>query len=238
MPQSPLHVAGTGSGSSIIPASARRARSLADRLRAAIPEKLEPGRMFFHIVAVSAAGVLSWYVDDAWWRSMLLIAALALGALYECIRTRTSGWLANKLNQIKVRDNERHTRAASMDFMLGLALSFLLFERDVLLAAIMVTAWCDPMARFAGVTMGKCRWPGSRKTLEGSIICGMIAAVIGCVCLPPLSLEVMAALGVTVMCAELIPQKQRRTRFGVILTPADNFYIPLAAGLVLTLSRS
>lgn len=241
MPQPQTRPAETGSGPAFIPVtpvspiSASPVASATPLAAKSFLARIECKRMLFHILAISLTGFLCQVITDPRWRGGILIFALALCALCEYARTRWTGGLARLVRKITVREQELNTRSATMDFLLGLALSFLLFREDILATAVYITAWCDPMARLIGVSIGQYRWPRSRKTIEGSVTCGVLASGIAALCLRPIPLSGMVTVGVVTMLVELMPQRVYRTRFGEFVTPADNFFIPLACGCALSL---
>lgn len=234
MPQSENDLAGTVSDSATMTSEVPAPASALQPIESEPRPRPEWVRLFFHILSISLAGYLCQWIEDPLWRAGLLAGFLALFSLYEIARTRWSGWFADQLNRVVVRPQERRTRAASMDFMLGLALSFLLYRDRDLVTAVYVTAWCDPLARLVGVTFGRHRWPRSRKTVEGSLGCLVTAMIVASVCQPHLSLPILFGVGLAALTVELVPQWTWRTRWGEILSPADNFFITVAVGAALT----
>ena len=62
-----------------------------------------------------------------------------------------------------------------------------------------------------------------------------VALTIAAICLPSLSMFSLLVAACAAAVAELTPQRLYQTRLGDILSPADNFFIPLACGMVLSL---
>ncbi len=190
-------------------------------------------RMLFHVVGMCTAAILCLVIEDPYWRGGLCIFALVLAVLYELGRKSRNNWFGRLCNRPIVREHEVDTRAASTDFGIAMAVMAMFFQPTVAAIAFLVAALADPMARLWGMRFGRRRWFGSKKTVEGSLACFAVAATV--ILMASSSLSVAAGLGVAAiaMAAELIPQTAINTRFGKLLTPCDNFYVPLLTGAVM-----
>ena len=189
--------------------------------------------MAFHVLSIAAAAYLCTAVTDELWRYYLIIGALALGSLYELMRMRFGGLFSWLFGFLQGREEEKQTRTASMDFVVAMSISAGLFSPRIAATSFMVVALADPFARIFGISFGSVRWPGSRKTIEGSAACFVVSffTVMSCLQDVPKPFCALAALVATI--AELLPQKVFRTYFGLVATPCDNFYIPIGTAALL-----
>lgn len=190
-------------------------------------------RLAFHVSGITLAAFLCRVIEDPLWKGGLCIAALLLALTYEYGRKFPRTRFGRLCNQAQVREIEVGTRAASTDFGIAMAVIATHFSAPVAATAFLVAAYADPIARLWGMHFGRLRWFGGKKTVEGSIAAFSVAACV--VFLSGLGLSFWAGLAVAAVAvaAELIPQAVIDTRFGRLLTPCDNFYIPLATALSL-----
>ncbi len=216
---------------------------------------------FTSVISVLASRQIPWPVSPELGLSYsahqlsgwLLAGSLALFAWYELLRCRPrlkafmrswifwplTRWMVWTANRIKVRPHEIGTRSSSLDFLAGLGIIWVLCPLWVLASACFITAWADPFARVIGKRYGKVKWPFGSKTVEGSLTCFAIAAVISFTVLHwfygPDARVIVCALfvGVATALAELIPQWPKEPRPGDMLSPADNFWLILSSGFAL-----
>lgn len=191
-------------------------------------------RLAFHVLAISAAAVVCLFVTDPAWRLGLVGTALVLATLYELLRKLRGTAVGKALNGLRVRPREVRTRAASTDFVWAMSLCAYLFSPHVAATAFFVTAFADPMARLFGIYFGTVRWHRrTKKTVEGSIGFFLIAVTVIILHRPAPSLPVAVTAAVVATLAELRDQRVRMTRFGPILPPSDNFWIPVCTATTL-----
>lgn len=192
--------------------------------------KVEKGRMLFHVLAMSLAAILCLVLDDPHWRGGLTIGALSLAVLYELLRKTT--FFRAKFNSL-VRDKEVHTRAASTDFLIAMAICAFAFSPRVAATAFLVTAFADPMARLFGVYFGTVRWSNSRKTIEGSVGFVLVAFAVIVTMVEP----VWQTATVTAFLAAWVERHSNEriieTWFGLLRMPSDNATIPLTVSVML-----
>ncbi len=108
--------------------------------------------------------------------------------------------------------------------LVGIFVSFLAFERNIALAAVLVITWGDAASAVFGKLWGRHRFPWSRKTLEGTLA-GIMFAFVAQLFFVPWLPALLAA--VIAMLFESLDLKK--------LHLDDNILIPLIAGLSLFL---
>lgn len=211
----------------------------------------EPVRFAFHTVGISAAGVLAALLGEvlAGGAALVLVVVCVIGEALRASKKATEwpSWtiiapLARAAHRVEVRDHEKGTRTATLDFALALLIIWGTCPLQVVVVACFITAWCDPLARVVGQNWGKHKLPFGKKSYEGSATCWFIASVVAFVGLSisiGVSLPVLLGallVGVCTTLAELIPQWCFKTRLGTVITPADNFWLVLISGLSLALT--
>ena len=195
--------------------------------------KPEWRRLFFHVGACTLAGILCRFIDDPYWRGGLVITALVGTLLHEYLIKGGQGWLARKMKLIE-RRREHRTRTAGTDFIVAMSVSAFVFRPDVACAGFLVTALADPAARLFGTQLTATPRVDRRKTIEGSagfLLVAMIAVTLSFV---TENLAIIFAASFAGMLAERPRQRVIKTWFGPVMTPADNFWIPIVVSTVLT----
>jgi dolichol kinase len=195
--------------------------------------KPEWRRLFFHVGSCSLAAVLCRYIEDPYWRGGLTILALIGTLIYEYFVKGRDNWLGRQMQAI-LRRKEHRTRSAGTDFIIAMSICAFAFDEKIVCAAFLVTAWADPAARLFGTYLTALPRIDRRKTIEGSIGFLGIAWLVLTLSMLPETWQVTAPAAVAGMIAELPRQRTMKTWFGSILTPADNFWIPIVVSTVLT----
>ncbi len=236
----------------MMPTASQEAVALGPVSKESTSKKLvqEPVRFVFHSLGISLAGVLAFLLpnDLAGLAAISLVVTCLIG---ESLRAseRFLNWpwwtilgpLTRITHRVDVRENEVGTRTATLDFSVGLYIAWGTCPLWAVAAACLVTAWADPLARVVGKRWGSIKWPGSKKTLEGSGTCFFVTTLICTFVLAgqgvqgPVVLAVSIIAGVMTTLAELIPQWPKKPRPGDILTPADNFWLVIVAAATLTI---
>lgn len=195
--------------------------------------KVELPRKIWHVLSISGAAWLSFLLEGYWLRiGVATVSFVAFYAFERIYRRYNLNWF-----RAVEREAERNGRRSAVpDFLAALVLGTIFFPPEVLTTALLVTAWCDPAAAFIGqATERPTRWSGSRKSVEGTVICFMVAATVVLV-RDPVS-EIWVPLSVAFVAATTELQTKQRIlktgRFAGWLTPADNFWITISSGMVL-----
>lgn len=207
-----------------------RAAAIDARINTAIPQWK---RMLFHVLAISLTAALSTVIIQPYVRGGIITFCLLLALAYEYGRKSRNNWFGRLCNKPIVREHEAHTRAASTDFGIAMAIVAMFYSPAIGVTAFLVAAWADPVARLVGQRLGRCRWPRSKKTLEGSLAGFLVAACLVRATYPGLAPTTIATVAALAMAVELIPETIIHTRFGPLLTPVDNFYIPVCTAATL-----
>jgi len=195
--------------------------------------KPEWRRLFFHVGACSLAAFLCRFIDHPYWRGGLVIVALVGTVLHEYLIKGGDGWLARKMKLIE-RRREHRTRTAGTDFIVAMSVSAFVFTPEIACAGFLVTALADPAARLFGTYLTATPRVDRRKTVEGSVGFLLIAMIAVTLSFVTENLTVIFASAFAGMLAERPRQRTIKTWFGPILTPADNFWIPIVVSTVLT----
>ena len=198
-------------------------------------QRLELPRAGWHVLAVGVWGVAALaihyqavpllhpdsarkaFVFAVWW-------GFATMVVWEALRRQFPALNRTPVLRLVLRSHERVREVTTATyFMLALLVCIKAFEMDTIAAAIFVTACADPAARIVGTAMGRHRWPRSKKSVEGSLGCFAVTAVIVLLVVGrPVS---AVSAGALVAAAELvIPAFLPRFL-------DDNFWIPVACGL-------
>ena len=134
------------------------------------------------------------------------------------------------LGRIFFRDEEQSAESAAVPYQISSLLTLILFPKMIACGAILTLALADPFSAFVGIRYGTHRYPGSRKSIEGSLAFGVTSFVIFTALIADtgasaghggagLVAALIIATGATLI--ELAP-----------LPVDDNFSIPLLTGLV------
>ncbi len=185
------------------------------------------GRKFFHLFG--GLGLLSLYFLIGRERIFFVYAALVAGVLaVDIARLKLSAFnrfFYSHFNSF-IRKNEEEKLTGTVPYVLGVALSLLLYRTDIAAAAVCFLAFGDVAATSIGERFGKTKISGS-KSLEGTlgfaataITAGFLLALVGL----PLMHGLVLAGALTAAAVELLP-----------LPVNDNLVIPLASGGIMEL---
>ncbi|MBN2453915.1 hypothetical protein JXB11_00040 [Candidatus Woesearchaeota archaeon] len=186
---------------------------------------LEIRRQAFHI----AVGLFSVFLISyglAGWEFFALVAVA--GSIVSLISTKRrlpiiSWFLAAFERKDKIPGK------GAIFFMVGIALSLLLFEEEIALASVMILTLGDSLSHLFGRFFGKVKHPwNSYKLIEGTLL-GFAAGAIGAAAFVPwIEAIIASAIAMTVEGFEL------RFRSRAV---DDNLIIPLVAGAVIYVLR-
>ncbi|MFQ5702077.1 MAG: diacylglycerol/polyprenol kinase family protein [Acidobacteriota bacterium] len=158
----------------------------------------------------------------------LLVLFLAIMVTLEYARFHRPGvnrWVFDHFRDF-TKEKERNRTSSTTQFLLACLLTILLFDKGVALAAMLLLVFGDPVAEIIGTRWG--RTPLMGKSLEGTL--GGLTA-----CL--LSMIPLAATGTGPTPSVLILGAFAAALFELLPSPLDdNFIIPLASGIVMTLA--
>ena len=213
-------------------------RALADAraLFSSFSARVELPRKLWHCLTITLAAWLAYLIDDYLIRVILTIIALMIGIGFEWLRTRVAIPLIAALHRKKEIEGQRTT---VVDFLAALCIGAVFFEQQVLVAALLITAWCDPAAAFVGQIHPKpTKWPGSKKSVEGTLVCAAVAIGIALFMIPivvPMGAIVVVGIGSAL--AELLSYQHliMKGRFKGCLTPADNFWIVVTTCILIAI---
>ncbi|MCF7920357.1 MAG: SEC59/DGK1/VTE5 family protein [Candidatus Cloacimonetes bacterium] len=163
----------------------------------------------------------------------LLIPLTVLFILVETfrIRHRTVKKIYQNLFGIILRKHELSDFTGAVYVMVSAIICIALFPRNIAFMALSFLAIGDTMAAVAGLSFGKRRLPGSRKSIEGSIGCFVSTFLFGFIYYifdPDLGIA-MSTLAVGALAATLAE--------GWKLALDDNLKIPIIAGIVMYFSN-
>lgn len=188
------------------------------------PRKI--GRRLFHMTVGSFFPVLALFIA----RDTLLVAlgsTTAVALSLELVRLR---WA--RLNRVffrylplALKETEASTLTGASYLLLGAVLAFILFNRDIAVAALLFLSIGDPLAGVVGERFGRHRLFG--RSLEGSLAClagGMLTAVVLWLTHLDIGLLTMAVGVVAATVTELAP-----------LPLDDNLRVPLVSGGIMGL---
>ncbi|MFG1493591.1 diacylglycerol/polyprenol kinase family protein [Halobacteriovorax sp. ZH4_bin.1] len=162
------------------------------------PSKFEPHllRKLVHIFA--GLGIASIYLLsnlDSHKFSIIVLGASALFTLVEILRLKFDGINQVFINSCRgvLRDTEINSFTGTPFFLLGIGLSFFLFDEQIALLATIILSLADPASSFIGIRYGK-RKVMQDRTFEGSYACFLttflIVAIYGLMYFP-LSLKII-----------------------------------------------
>lgn len=139
------------------------------------PSKFEPHILRKLVHVISGLGIVLVYLltnIDSLLFSYVVLGASALFTLIEILRLKLDG-----LNQVFVnacrfilRDSEINGFTGTPLFLLGIGLSFLIFDEQIALLATIILSLADPASSFVGIRYGKRKLLEAR-TFEGSYAC-------------------------------------------------------------------
>ena len=197
------------------------------------------GRLVWHMASISGGAFVGSLIESWWW---LQVSLIILVPILLIISESRPAWLMMVVSRISRAEEEAGWRFTSTDFGLGLAIGWIFYDYSVLLAAMHVTAYCDPMARLCGIKLsgywpcwlGHAKWPRSKKSKAGSLACLLTAAAVILICGFTWWQAVM--IGVVAAVAEFPSQQLVKVGAKMFLTPADNMLLLLATGATLQLT--
>ena len=181
---------------------------------------LQPWRRIFHaITGLVVAGLLVWAPLPQQPLALALVIAAAGALVLDLIRLRVPSVNRRFFRVLKPLASPREARgiASSSWFLVGVALTLLLFPGRVALAAILVLALADPAASYLGRRWGRIRFGSG--TAEGSLTFLGVAA---CILVP------LGGWGPGAVTALLVSAIERAP-----WPLDDNLTIPLVTGLLL-----
>lgn len=185
------------------------------------------GRKFYHMAG--GLFLLGLYLFLGPERAFFTYLLLFLGILaFDLARLRTpsfNAWAFERMGTL-LRAGEAHTLSGSPTYILGVALSLILFELPVAIAAVLFLAFGDVAATIVGESWGKTRFLG--KSFEGTaafVVAAFAAGLVPRLYGLGLSLPVLLAGAVTAAAVEVLTPKRLN----------DNLTIPLISGAIMTL---
>ena len=185
------------------------------------------GRKFFHFLG--GLGLISLYYLFERRDALLCYVVIALAVLaidFTRLRIAALNRFMQKRFSSFIRENEANKLTGTGPYVLGVGLSFFLYQADLATAAILFLACGDVMATTIGERFGRTKIAG-KKSLEGTVAF-FVAAVLSGMMLNLVSIQL--PLGVMLFGAlvatwvELLP-----------LPMNDNLMIPLVSGGVMEL---
>jgi dolichol kinase len=183
----------------------------------------ELNRKVYHMIGGMITPALYLLIPSKPAMTALSFALMALVVGFEVLRLNKpsfSGWIQSHI-AMQVKDSEQRGLAGQGFMQIAYFVVILLFRRDVAVTAMCFLALGDPLAAIVGMSMGRHKIPGTKKSVEGSLACFAACLVasllIGHALLGlPVSLALFGAAWATVL--ELFS-----------LNIDDNFLIPVAS---------
>ena len=181
-------------------------------------------RTFFHVLGGFFLAWIGYFLPFP--ANRLILAAIFLGVLaVEMGRKFSPAWNRFSRNTLGVfmRPWEQYGTTGALAFTGGTALAFVVFPREVAVAALVPLVFGDRAAILAGKGFGRIRIGG--KTLEGSAACFLVSFAAYMILMPffpdpfPQSVPVLALASLIGTAAEALPRPLD-----------DNLTIPLAVG--------
>lgn len=190
------------------------------------PWSQKMGRRLFHMAVGSLFPVLALFVAG----DVLMVAlggttVAALGLELARLRWLHFNQAFFKHLPLALKETEARTFTGATYLLIGSVLAFILFRRDIAVAALLLLAIGDPLAGMVGEKFGKHRFLG--RSLEGSLAClagGTLVAVSLWMVHLDVRLLAMVAGVVAAAVMEMAP-----------LPLDDNLSIPLASGGIISL---
>ena len=198
------------------------------QLSGSSPKGLDPGELKRKGLHVSTFVIPLLYLNHAVSRreaSFALTLAMAVLIVIELARmqTRSFGGFFRDLFRDQLRSHEASALLGGTYEILGFLLCILAFERPVAVAACEFLVLGDAAAALVGKAIG--RYRVFDKTLEGSVACFVVCALVGWALstyAPGLPLRVALAGALAASVFELLP-----------IPLDDNLKIPLSSGLIM-----
>ncbi|MBI4122352.1 MAG: hypothetical protein HY461_03395 [Parcubacteria group bacterium] len=201
-------------------------------------------------------GFLTLWIESVALQGLILITALSLLVLFEYARgagkphhrVRSTGvlpvWMVRLSVLIQnrcIRPHEMRTRSTTTDFLAGIGIAWCCISAESFAVACFVLAFADPAARLVGQAWGRAHpLLGGKKSMAGTAAClfvayGVLLASYTLMMprLPPTMPFTAFFIALIATAAELIPQWPRAPRPGEIISPSDNFWMPLLVGFAL-----
>jgi dolichol kinase len=189
---------------------------------------LETRRNLFHlIVGILIVAAYYYMLIDIW----VVLGAVLVGFLISAASKKRPlpviQWFLDRFEREGDIDAGIPGRGA-LSFGVGLLLTMILFERDVVLAAITIFIIADSVSPLVGMRFGRIRHPLSgEKFLEGNMA-GFLAAFLGAMLfVSPVEAFLASLFAMTIEAIDFI----KGTRI------EDNITIPLVAGITVMLLR-
>lgn len=190
---------------------------------ASISQRIQWPRRFFHMgggFLTLAIYMTGFSTDIALLICLPLLLTLVVSDLIRLHHNRFNKWFLGKFGAL-MRSHEAHTLHSGSLFFLTVYACLLIFDKPILVPALMMLAFGDPAAAVVGITWGKIKIFG--KSLEGTMACFQVCFIIGLIFFPA---RPLVAFGTAIVAAlaELLP-----------MPIDDNITIPAFACLALFL---
>ncbi|MBN1645464.1 hypothetical protein JW868_00320 [Candidatus Woesearchaeota archaeon] len=184
--------------------------------------KLELGRQIFHL-CLGLLIIILFMVQIL--NPVILLAVLVLGLFISFICMQYKVPVFSALAKKYDRPSDPIPGKGIITYLAGITIASFIFQNEVLFASILILSFGDSFSNVFGRIFGQLKYPKSSRTVEGTII-GLVAAALAAMLFVnpiPAFLGALAA-----MLAEIIEID--------FLHLDDNMIIPLVAGIVIQAS--
>lgn len=175
--------------------------------------KEELGRKIIHLTSIIIVIVYWYFGKDA--AISFLISYLSIILIFEYLRIDRGIRLPYVHSHL--REKEKGYYSGNLFLAIGSFIAISAFSKEIALAAILLTTFCDSTAAIVGKSIGKHKANNSSKTIEGSISAFFVGLIVTYFLIGnPVVMIVMSSVATI-------------TEFGVIKTD-DNLMIPVLSG--------
>jgi phytol kinase len=185
----------------------------------------EINRKIMHIAGGIILSILIYYdIAQAWMFLILVGAGIIVSMVYTIYNVPIINFFLNKFERAHLL--KKFPGKGVIYLFLALVLMMLMFEKDIVIAGIMIWTFGDSMSALVGKHYGKWKHPLNERLLEGTlagIIAGSIAAAFF-VYWPYALIASCVSLGI-----ESLEWKMYRETFD------DNFFVPVIGAFVIYL---
>ncbi len=184
-------------------------------------------RNIFHVICVSSIAFSVWYLD--FHLAVTYLGTFCLILIFLDFLRRMVPFL-QKLAEVMfgklIREEEKMQLSGASYALMGSFVSMCVFPKEVAVISILMLALGDPASNFVGLKYGKDKIVGN-KSLQGSISCFLVCALISCLCLSFLDKFSFERLIVMGLLAGLIGATAELVS---IFKINDNFMMPTLSG--------